>query len=181
MATIKWAVLLLLTTSAGAAAPDIASELRTVRTVNVRTSRSSPEQAVELRQKLDEIIPSLIPDASEEADLIIEYSSSSSDQGIRWQATLFRLACQSPEFGEPPSRIVRGTCENNVFVRIGMGKMSGAVAAGASATDDFAYALRDAILGFAPSSTPRPMPVPALPVIPEGDLVITGTPSVEIP
>lgn len=179
MATIKWAVLLLFATSAGAAAPDVAAELRAVRTVNVRTS--SPEQAVELGQKIDAIIPSLIPDPSEEADLIIEYSSSNTNQGTTWHASLFHLACQSPEFGVPPSRPVHGRCENNVFVHVDLDWMSGVVPAGASATEDFAYALRDAILGFAPSSAPVPTPVPALPVIPEGDFVLTGTPSVEIP
>lgn len=173
MATIKWAVLLLFATSASAAAPDIAAELRSVRTVNVRTpSEWSPDHAAELWQKFDEIIPSLVPGPSEEADLVIEYSevavagSSNAGQGTTWQATLFHLACQSPGFGEPPGPIVRGKCENNVFVRVGFGKLSGAVALGASATEDFAYALRDAILGLASMTS---APVPPLPQYVDGD------------
>jgi hypothetical protein len=190
MTTLKYAVLLLFATSAVAAAPDLSSELRVVRTVNVRSSqwKSSQDQAAELRQKLDAVIPSLIPDPSDGADLIIEYEESvigltDAIQAKEWRATLFHLACQSPDFGEPASRIRRGKCENNLFVRVAMGKMSGTVAMDRSAVEDFAYVLRDAILGFAPATkAPVPaVPVPAvsaparpLPVMTDGDLIITG-------
>jgi len=166
--TIKCAVLLLFATSV-AAAPGTSNELLTVRTVKVRSSRSkaAEDQAAVLRQKLDEIIPSLIPDTSDEADLIIDYeeyvTGSSDAEATAWRATLYHLACQSRDFGEPPSRIVRGQCENNVFVRVGMGKMSGVVAPDRSGAEDFAYLLRDAILGLAPATT---APVPPVPVAP---------------
>lgn len=167
--TIKCAVLLLFATSV-AAAPGPSKELLTVRTVKVRSSRGkvSQDQAADLRQKIDEVIPFLIPDTSDEADLIIEFEESliSSDDGPsrNWRATLYHLACQSRELGEPPSRIVRGQCENNLFVRVGMGKMSGRVPMDRSAAEDFAYALRDAIVGFAPAtSVPAPASEPSSP------------------
>jgi len=194
MATIKWAVLLLLATSAGAAAPDTSSELLMVRTVNIRSTQKkwSLDQAVELRQKLDEVVPILIPDPSDGADLMIEYEESitgttDADRATTWRATLFRLACQSREFGEPPSRIVRGKCENNLFVRIGMGKLSGAVPIGRSAKEDFASALRDAIFGFAPANkapvapppvAPVPVPAPPQPAGAFSSQLITSEPSV---
>ena len=168
MATIGCAVLLLvlpLLATSAAAAPVKSNELLTVRTVKVRSSRSetSEKQAAALREKLDEILPSLIPDTSDEADLIIDYeetlSASSNDElTTEWRASLYRLACQSRELGEPPSRIVRGQCENNLFVRIALGKMHGVVTPDRGGPEDFAYALRDAMLGVVPLA-PEPLPV----------------------
>jgi len=182
MATIRCAVLLLFATSV-AAAPDLSPELLTVRTVKVCSSgdKASQDQAAELRQKIDEVIPSLIPDTSDEADLLIEFEESliSSDDGPskRWRATLYHLACQRRELGEPPGRIVRGRCENNLFVRVGMGKMYGQVAMDRSATEDFAHVLRDAILGCAPvPAAPAPEPPVAVPELRPPDIVIEDPP-----
>lgn len=147
--------LLLPATSAGAATRDASSDLRRVRTVEIRSTQWRkfwPEKLDELRRTVAEAIPSVVVESSDGADLIIDYEEKGdADQGTAWLATLFRLGCQSPNFGEPPSPVVDGRCPANVFVQIGMGSMSGTAPAGQSGVNDFAFTLRDAILGFAAS------------------------------
>ncbi len=75
--------------------------------------------------------------------------------GVSWIATLYRLDCQSPRFGEKPTRPVGGRCENRVYVRVDLGTMQGTADDEAGAVQALAAQLRQAILTPVPTDSAR--------------------------
>ena len=71
---------------------------------------------------------------------------------VSWTVDLYRLDCQSPQFGEKPTPAIGGRCENRVYVRVKLGTMQGTADDEASAVQSFAAQLRDAMLMSVPAA-----------------------------
>ena len=197
-------VLLLVTGSAaGTSAPEPNGDLFWVRSMALVEDRTRPAPLEEnIREALSRWLPGVMQSSTEDADLLIDYSSFHAtgdvdvsfagawieDVGLEvdalpapqesalrtgdaqraapriaapdakyrvsWTAKLYRLDCQSPQFGEKPTPPVDGRCENRVYVRVELGRMEGTADDEASAVQAFAAQLRQAMLTSVPSESP---------------------------
>ena len=131
-------------------------DLSFVRTIAV-VSGDSLISAEDLCSRLEYWLAEYPQVRREEADLLIEYEESpgwayNSDptvdspinDHVGWTATLFRLGCQSPERGGNPTSPIDGQCENGVYVRIELGRLSGFARDRESAIEAFASEIRNA-------------------------------------
>lgn len=132
-----------------------------VRSMALVENRDRPIQSTEtIREALTRWLPDDMQRSTVGADLLIDYFSSLSAKDdaqraahrVSWIAHLYRLDCQSPRFGEKPTRAIRGHCENRVYVRVKLGTMRGAADDEASALEAFAAQLREALFTAVPAA-----------------------------
>jgi len=156
---MRWSValLLLVVPPATCAAQDVDLDLLSVRAIAVQTApwRDSEPYVDQLRKEL-RTLPGVLETSAVAADMIIEYDqinviSANKDQpvqhvGTLWQASLYRLDCQSPRWGEPPSRATGGKCRAHVHMRVDLGSMDGMAEPESSAVEEFVTRLRHALL-----------------------------------
>jgi hypothetical protein len=130
-----------------------------VRSVALVKNQARSAQSDEtIREALRRWLPDATQMSTEDADLLIDYSSFLSAKGVdrshpvSWIAELYRLDCQSPRIGEKPTPAIDSHCENRVYVRVKLGTMRGTADDEASALQSFAAQLREAMLMAVPAA-----------------------------